>query len=58
MRNGDPTIYDALHTAGSHYQPESIDFDAIDLVDIVKEGADKWIAARKTFGQRKPLEPE
>jgi hypothetical protein len=60
---GDLTIYDALHRINSlyqinsPYQPESIDLD-VDLVDVVREGAEKWIAERKAFGQRKAKEVE
>jgi hypothetical protein len=55
--DGDLTIYDAMHPEVSLYRPESIDFD-VDLVDVVKNGADKWLADRKEWGQRKARENE
>jgi hypothetical protein len=46
-----------MHPEVSLYRPESIDFD-VDLVDVVKNGADKWLADRKEWGQRKARENE
>lgn len=56
--NRDLAIYDALHPANALYQPESIDFDSINLVDAAREGAEKWIAHRKAFGQQKARQIE
>jgi hypothetical protein len=57
ISNGDSTIYDALHPTNSLYLPEFIDFD-VELVDVVTEGAEKWMAERKAWGQRKAQEIE
>jgi hypothetical protein len=55
MSDGDLTIYNALHSTTSIYKPEFLDFD-VEIVDIVKEGAENWMADRKAFGQRKAIE--
>lgn len=52
MSAGDLTIYNAFHPQNSIYQPEVVDFD-LNLVDIVTSGAERWMAERKAFGQRK-----
>jgi len=52
MSAGDLTIYNAFHPQNSIYQPEVVDFD-LNLVDIVSSGAERWMAERKAFGQRK-----
>lgn len=57
MSGGDPTIYDALHASDITYSPEFVDFDA-EMVDVITKGAEKWMADRKAWGQRKPRQIE
>jgi hypothetical protein len=45
-------MFKALHLANDHYNPWFVDLDP-ELVDIAKEGIDKWAASRKAFGQRR-----
>ena len=57
MTGGDPTIYNALHPRASSYRTEFVDFD-VEMVDVVMEGAEKWVAARKAFGQQRAKQIE
>ena len=50
MNSTEAEIFEAIHPENTCYTTAYVDFDK-ELVEIIKDSADKWLVARKEFGR-------